>query len=112
MEDHEDSRSIVLDEAMRWPPPASIPGSFGSVVLGLRPEAVVPTRADDRPKGEVVKVSWVGTTNLVTVRVGRRDVHCLAQPDETWKVGESVTPRIDYAKALWFDSGTGARLTV
>ena len=76
----------------------------GNVTLGIRPEDV--TIADTGVPGEIYIVEPLGRDDLVTVRIGDANVHALADPALSLRMGQAVTLSFNTRKVQFFDPQT------
>ena len=106
---------LSLPESAAWTVPLAARGS-GPIDLGLRPEFV---RVDDGqadPAGmpavtaRVDRLEPLGHETWATLALGPRTLRARLDPRRSIAVGDRVRVRLDLARALWFDPGSGAIL--
>lgn len=81
------------------------------IVLGIRPQHVeiLEDSADKSLgdiSGEVLVVEPTGTENIVTIKIGEELMRAVAPARMKIQMGSAVTLRLDWSKALLFDSRT------
>ncbi|MCD6554669.1 MAG: ABC transporter ATP-binding protein [Anaerolineae bacterium] len=76
----------------------------GTIIMGIRPEDI--TLGDEGIVGEVYVVEPLGRDDLVDVRIGKADIHVLADPEKGLKVGDMVRLNFDTHKIQFFDPQT------
>ena len=88
--------------------PAGLPGE-GELCVGIRPEDAELSRdpVDDAWPAEQMVVEPLGSSTLVTVRVGGEEARVLAAPT-SWPA--NLWLRFPTGRLHWYDGGTGARL--
>lgn len=98
--------TLPLDEQIQDKLSSKIRG--GNLVLGVRPEDIVPTRSGDSWSidSEVYVVEPLGTENIVNLRIGEHIVKMRTNPDFFPQVGEKVPIRIKEGKMRIFDKQT------
>jgi len=74
------------------------------VLLGIRAEDIAV--ADEGVPGEVYVVEPMGRDDLLTIRIGEVNIHVLANPELSIKIGDMVHLDFDTHKVQFFDSGT------
>ncbi|HIP96980.1 MAG TPA: TOBE domain-containing protein, partial [Anaerolineae bacterium] len=76
----------------------------GIIIMGIRPEDI--TLGDEGVPGEVYVVEPLGRDDLVDVRIGKADIHVLADPEMGLNVGDTVRLNFDTHKIQFFDPQT------
>jgi ABC-type sugar transport system ATPase subunit len=74
------------------------------VLLGIRAEDIAV--ADEGVPGEVYVVEPMGRDDLLTIRIGAVNIHVLANPELSLKIGDMVHLDFDAHKVQFFDPGT------
>jgi ABC-type sugar transport system ATPase subunit len=74
------------------------------VLLGIRAEDIAV--ADEGVPGEVYVVEPMGRDDLLTIRIGEVNIHVLANPELSLKIGDMVHLDFDAHKVQFFDPGT------
>ena len=80
------------------------PAGRDTVVLGIRPEDI--TVADVGVPGEIFIVEPLGRDDLITVRIGEVNVHVLADPTLSLKMGQTIRLKFNTHKVQFFDPQT------
>src|SRR5262249_35714799 len=118
----EDNRLSVFAPPWRWPlptsPEASGPSPGKMVTLGFRPEDVQVVAGEEKDPAaimisarmEVALVECQGTTQLVTLRQGDRQITALVPLELDLRPGQTVFATVNVSRAHWFDPGSGQRL--
>jgi ABC-type sugar transport system ATPase subunit len=74
------------------------------VLLGIRAEDIAVS--DDGIPGEVYVVEPMGRDDLLTIRIGDTNIHVLADPELSLKIGDMVHLDFNTHKVQFFDQGT------
>jgi len=76
----------------------------GKVILGMRPEDV--TISDEGVPAEVFVVEPLGRDDLINMRIGKVNIHVLADPVLGLRMGQNVKLGFNTRKAQFFDPAT------
>jgi inositol-phosphate transport system ATP-binding protein len=76
----------------------------GSVLLGIRAEDI--TLSDEGIAGEVYVVEPLGRDDLLTIRIGDVNIHVLADPGLSLRIGDTVYLQFNADKVQFFDPAT------
>jgi len=95
---------LRMPEQLAPPVPAD-----GSVVLGIRPEAIRPGSGVPGFEGAVEEVEPLGYESLVTVRSGATVMTLRVDAGVTPGIGDVMTLAVEPSGLHWFDPATGAR---
>jgi len=97
--------ALRLPESSAPPVPAD-----GSVVLGIRPEAIRPKHGMPGFEGMVEEVEPLGYESLVTVRCGDTVITLRVDAGATPAIGDQMTLAVEPSGLHWFDAASGIRL--
>jgi multiple sugar transport system ATP-binding protein len=82
----------------------------GSIVLGIRPEAIRPGPDGTGFPGTVEEVEPLGYESLVTVRSGATVIILRVDAGTPPAIGDAITLGVEPAGLHWFDADSGVRL--
>ncbi|MCE5207492.1 MAG: ABC transporter ATP-binding protein [Chloroflexi bacterium] len=88
------------------------PGSAQNVKIGIRAENVKVLRGPEKNAlmGKIFVVEPLGSTNLLTVVVGKEYIKVNTHPTENFQAGEEIWMQMDSNKISWMDVETGVTL--
>jgi len=100
------SKDLVIDLPENWN--SILVGMLGQqIVLGIRPENIVPGSSFDKIQATVEVVEPLGSETLLHLRVGGQALVVKAVPDYKPRVGESIGISFEMNKAHVFNTETG-----
>ena len=102
---------VEAEGGVRWPLPASAPGSEGqAVVYGVRPEDLAPRDGAGSVAAEVVVVEPTGAATELLVRVGNAQMVVVIHGRTAVRPGDAISLEVDAAAVHLFDPVSGATL--